>query len=283
MQTQPSRLKRFALPVLLLVAGLGIGGGAMWGLTNKARTDAQLAQVAAQAQLAASKQEMNLIAKEMSEIQAEVNRINALGEVLVKKGDIRNKHFDFTKPVGQGGGDEETEDADGPSIKVGLAALKADVALSGEQLGLLGSIVSKTTSIVKATLAVPLMNTYVTSAFGRRGDPIKGGSQFHKGIDFQADVGDTVMTVADGVVSFVGWKGGYGNTVEVEHANGYKTRYAHNSRLTVKVGQVMSAGDEIAKAGSTGRSTGPHVHLEVFKNGAVVNPLTFLNKKPTNS
>lgn len=283
MQTKPSRAKQFAVSAVLLLAGLGIGGGAMWGLTDKARSDAQAAKAAAEAQLLASQQEMNEIARQMSEIQAEVNRINALGEVLVKKGDVDNKHFDFTKPVGQGGGDDESENADGPSLKVGLATLKADVAHSGEQLGLLGSIVSKTTSIVKATLAVPLMNTYVTSAFGSRGDPIKGGRQFHKGIDFQADVGDTVMTVADGVVSFVGWKGGYGNTVEVDHANGYRTRYAHNSRMTVKVGQVLMAGDEIAKAGSTGRSTGPHVHLEVFKDGAVVNPLTFLNKKPTNS
>ena len=283
LQTKPSRWKQIAMPAVLLIAGLGIGGGTMWGLTQKARTDAQLVQATAEAQILNSQAEMNEMAKEMSIIQAEVNRINALGEVLVKKGNVNADNFDFSKPVGQGGGDDDSEDINAQGIKVGLATLKADVAHSGEQLNLLSNIVSKTTNLVKATLAVPLLNTYVTSAFGRRGDPIKGGTQFHKGIDFQAKVGDTVMTVADGVVSFAGWRGGYGNTIEIEHANGYRTRYAHNSRLVAKVGQVVTAGQEIAKAGSTGRSTGPHVHLEVFKNDEIVNPLTFLNKKPTNS
>ncbi len=286
MQTKGSLSRRqTVMMAALAVVALLLGGLGGWGLTAKARHDAFAMQAQAQAQIRASQQQVNQLALQVSQVQAEMNRVNALGAQLVKNNKIRDSRFDFTKPVGQGGGDPDATDGDMPpeQLQANLATLQANVKQGGQALGLLGNIVSKTTSIVKATLAVPLLNTYVTSAFGSRGDPIRGGRQFHKGIDFEADVGDTVMTVADGVVSFAGWRSGYGNTIEVDHANGYRTRYAHNSRLVAKVGQVVTAGTEIAKAGSTGRSTGPHVHLEVFKDARLVNPMTFLNKKPTQS
>ena len=282
------RAKRLALYALLVLAGLLAGLAGTWGLTQQARNDAADAQARAELQIKTSQLEVNELAQQMSVIQAEMSRVNTLGATLVKDYKITDKRFDFSQPVGQGGGDPDESDegnGDMPAsvLKSSLATLQTDVADSANALNMLGTIVSKTATIVRSTLAVPLLNTYVTSAFGSRGDPIKGGRQFHKGIDFQADVGDTVMTVADGVVSYVGWRGGYGHTVEIDHAGGYRTRYAHNSRLTVKVGDVVQAGDQIAKAGSTGRSTGPHVHLEVFKDGKIVNPLTYLNKKPTKS
>ena len=118
--------------------------------------------------------------------------------------------------------------------------------------------------------------SYITSGFGGRADPIVGGHQFHKGIDFKASVGDPVLAVADGVVSYSGVRSGYGNVIEIDHGNGYVTRYAHNSRLVGHVGDLVRAGQEIAKAGSTGRSTGAHVHFEVWTNGRVVNPRQFL-------
>jgi NADPH:quinone reductase-like Zn-dependent oxidoreductase len=89
-------------------------------------------------------------------------------------------------------------------------------------------------------------------------------------------VGDPVLAVADGVISFAGSKSGYGHTIEVDHGNGYVTRYAHNSRLTVKAGDLVRAGQQVAKAGSSGRSTGAHVHFEVWEHGNVVNPRKFL-------
>ena len=128
---------------------------------------------------------------------------------------------------------------------------------------------------------MPIANSYITSGFGGRADPLGGGSQYHRGIDFEADVGDPVLSVADGVVSFAGVKSGYGNVVDVDHGNGYVTRYAHNSRLVVRVGDLVRVGQEIAKAGSTGRSTGAHVHFEVWENGRVVNPRKFLGEGPT--
>ncbi len=122
----------------------------------------------------------------------------------------------------------------------------------------------------------PVASSYITSGYGGRADPFGGGSQFHKGIDFKASVGDPVLTVADGVVSYSGVRSGYGNVVEVDHGNGFVTRYAHNSRNTAQVGDLVRVGQQIAKAGSTGRSTGAHVHFEVWENGRVHNPRKFL-------
>ena len=111
---------------------------------------------------------------------------------------------------------------------------------------------------------MPIRNSYVTSGFGTRADPFTR-RRHPQGMDFHAKVGDPVMAVAEGVVSFAGVKGGYGNVVDVDHGNGYVTRYAHNSRLVVKAGDLVRAGQEVAKAGSTGRSTGAHVHFEVWR------------------
>jgi murein DD-endopeptidase MepM/ murein hydrolase activator NlpD len=119
---------------------------------------------------------------------------------------------------------------------------------------------------------------YITSGFGTRSDPFNGGRAHHMGIDFDANIGDPVSAAAGGVVTYAGVKNGYGNVVEVDHGNGYSTLYGHNSRLLVRAGDVVRAGQQIAKAGSTGRSTGPHVHFEVHVNGVPVNPRPFLDK-----
>jgi murein DD-endopeptidase MepM/ murein hydrolase activator NlpD len=114
-----------------------------------------------------------------------------------------------------------------------------------------------------------------------RTDPINGHRSAHRGIDFDAPMGAPVMSVAEGVVTFAGIRHGYGNVVEIDHGNGYMTRYAHNSRLEVKVGQRVHIGDTIAKVGSTGRSTGPHCHFEVWLHGRAVNPIAYVKSKRT--
>ena len=116
----------------------------------------------------------------------------------------------------------------------------------------------------------------VTSDFGYRGNPIGGGSGFHEGIDIGVDYGVPVRATAAGKVTMAGWVDGYGNLVEIDHGNGFVTRYGHNSMLLVTVGQEVQAGSIISLAGSTGRSTGPHVHYEVRVNGSPTNPLLFL-------
>jgi murein DD-endopeptidase MepM/ murein hydrolase activator NlpD len=127
---------------------------------------------------------------------------------------------------------------------------------------------------------MPADSGEITSGFGYRADPFTGGGAFHPGLDFRGAFGGPIHAAAEGVVSFVGQIRGYGNVVEVSHGNGLLTRYAHMSKTMAKVGQKVAAGDVIGAIGSTGRSTGPHLHFEVRKNGSVVNPRPFLENAP---
>jgi len=125
---------------------------------------------------------------------------------------------------------------------------------------------------------IPVRYGYSSSGFGTRTDPFSGRTEFHTGVDFNGPAGSDVLAVAGGVVSFVGVRDGYGNVVEIDHGNGYVTRYAHNQRNLVDVGRTVRGGDVIAKMGSTGRATGNHVHLEVFLNDKLVNPTEYVRK-----
>jgi murein DD-endopeptidase MepM/ murein hydrolase activator NlpD len=120
----------------------------------------------------------------------------------------------------------------------------------------------------------------ISSGFGYRRDPITGRAAMHRGLDFKGARGSPIHAAAEGVVSFVGWKQGYGKCVEVRHANGMMTRYAHMSAWRTKVGQEVAAGDVIGAIGNTGRSTGPHLHFEVHVNDRAVNPRPFLEAAP---
>lgn len=118
----------------------------------------------------------------------------------------------------------------------------------------------------------------ITSEFGNRENPIHGKQEFHLGLDISAGSGTPIKSTADGIVSFSGWSDGNGNLVVIEHGFGYSTFYAHNRSNTVKVGQKVKRGDIIAHIGSTGRSTGPHLHYEVWHNGKAVNPMSFIEE-----
>ena len=129
----------------------------------------------------------------------------------------------------------------------------------------------------KAPFANPLRSAYrFTSPYGKRRHPVTGGVRMHDGVDFAARTGTAIHATADGVVTYAGWKSGYGRIVQIEHEFGIETRYAHMSRIRVKKGQKVSRGDRIGDIGNTGRSTGPHVHYEVRVNGKTVNPMTYI-------
>lgn len=131
--------------------------------------------------------------------------------------------------------------------------------------------------ILKAMpLAVPMANYDVVSGFGSRTDPFNGRPAMHYGLDFTAPLGSAIRATAPGRVSFVGWKGRYGKTVEIDHGMGFHTRYGHMSKLAVRRGQEVKAGDIIGEMGSTGRSTGPHLHYEVLFNGEQRDPMRFI-------
>jgi murein DD-endopeptidase MepM/ murein hydrolase activator NlpD len=276
--TLGSRKPMFVVGALL---GVGFLAGGAAGLVGTAGLRMQLGSQ--QAQLAStqrqSQREINALAARLGELQAEANRLNALGERLTRIGQLQDGEFNFDKPVGVGGAGP-VRDISAPELREGLDTLNRQFADSGEQLSVLESMLfNRQLDMNSVPSREPIANSYITSSFGRRADPIVGGSQFHKGIDFEADVGDPVLAVADGVVSYSGVRSGYGNVIEIDHGNGYVTRYAHNSRLERRVGELIRAGQEIAKAGSTGRSTGAHVHFEVWENGRYVNPRKFLSQQ----
>ena len=265
-----------AARVALVGAGLALGLGlsTAGGALRQASLESQLATQHAQS--AAMQRELNAMAARLGELQAQANRLNALGDRLTRAGQLADGEFDFDKPVGVGGVGP-VHDISARELGQDIDTLGAQFRQSGEQLSLLESLLSSHKLEQDAVPSrVPVANSYITSGFGNRADPFGRGGEFHKGIDFKASTGDPVMAVADGVVSFVGVRSGYGNVVEIDHGNGYVTRYAHNSRLLVHVGDLVHAGGVIAKAGSTGHSTGAHVHLEVWDHGHVVNPAPFL-------
>ena len=122
----------------------------------------------------------------------------------------------------------------------------------------------------------PVKKGWVSSYYGYRIDPFSGKKTFHNGIDIAGKAGSKVSSVADGIVTWRGSRGGYGEMIEIDHGNGYQTRYAHNQRLIVDLGERIEKGQAIALMGSTGRSTGPHVHFEVLRDGKTINPADFL-------
>ena len=268
--------------VVLLAAGVAAGAGARTGVgfaqvallqQHGAQQQAQLLAVRSQAQ-----RDVNALAARLGELQAEANRLNALGERLAQAGQLGDGEFDFDQPVGIGGGGP-VHDMPVAQLDSSLNRVGAQFHTSGQQLSVLESLLFNRKLEQDAMPSrMPIAHTYVTSAFGGRADPFGGGASFHKGIDFHARMGDPVVAVADGVVSFAGVRSGYGNVVEVDHGNGYVTRYAHNSKLLVRVGDLVRSGQQVAKAGSTGRSTGAHVHFEVWDDGRVVNPRKFLGQ-----
>ncbi|MCE7031193.1 M23 family metallopeptidase [Lysobacter sp. GX 14042] len=268
-----------AAAALLLGGGLtlGLGVGIAGNLGMHSQLQAQKAEVAVTQQQA--QREINALAARLGELQAEANRLNALGERLTRIGQLQDGEFDFDKPVGVGGDDGQVEDMPREELDNELGALDAQFSAAGSQLSVLESLLFNRQLDMASVPAGEPIDSYITSHYGYRADPFRGGRKFHAGIDFKASVGDPVQAVADGVVSFSGVRSGYGNTIEIDHGNGYMTRYAHNSRLVRKVGEPIRAGQQVARAGSTGRSTGAHVHFEVWQDGRAVNPRQFLGQR----
>jgi murein DD-endopeptidase MepM/ murein hydrolase activator NlpD len=128
--------------------------------------------------------------------------------------------------------------------------------------------------------SMPAAVGLMSSGFGYRSDPFTGGGAMHSGLDFKGPIGTPILAAADGKVSFAGWQGGYGNTIEITHSNGLVTRYAHLSGFNVSLGQDVARGVQIGRMGSTGRSTGSHLHFEVRIDGAAINPMKFLEANP---
>jgi murein DD-endopeptidase MepM/ murein hydrolase activator NlpD len=209
------------------------------------------------------------------QLQAQATRLNALGDRLTQVGKLDDGEFDFASDPGLGGPEEQLVGQGSPlPVQAGIDNLRAEFERQEAQLDVLENLL-RDRKIDNALLpsGMPVAQGYIASGFGARTDPLDGHAGMHLGIDFDAPPGSPVLAVADGVVTYAGVRSGYGNVVEIDHGNGYMTRYAHNSEFVAQVGARVHAGDTIAKVGSTGRSTGPHCHFEVWLNGRPVNPL----------
>jgi murein DD-endopeptidase MepM/ murein hydrolase activator NlpD len=223
---------------------------------------------------------LDALALRVGQLQAQMLRLNALGERLVSKADLDGEEFDFDR-IPAVGGPQEAAELSSTGLNDFIATLDTLDASLSDRLHKLGVL---ETLLMDRSLRERLMPSgrpigkgWLSSKFGKRTDPFTGKQEYHKGVDFAGKEGADVLAVGDGVVTWSGKRSGYGNLVEINHANGYVTRYGHNNSNTVEVGEAVKKGQQIALIGSTGRSTGPHVHFEVLRNGKQVNPAKFLS------
>ena len=211
-------------------------------------------------------------------LQANVMRLNALGRKLVTMASIEKSEFDFESPPAVGGpelaGEVMVSDDD---VELAIAQLARDLESRENQLLVLENLVlNENLQREVQPSGRPIVKGWISSYYGMRTHPLSGRREMHKGIDFAGKHGGPVIAVAKGVVTYAGKRWGYGQVIDIAHGNGYTTRYAHNSRLLVSVGDTVEKGFQIAEIGSSGRSTGPHVHFEVLKDGREINPVKFI-------
>jgi murein DD-endopeptidase MepM/ murein hydrolase activator NlpD len=222
---------------------------------------------------------LDALALRLGQMQAQMLRLNALGERLVTQGGLDEDEFDFdVEPaVGGPGSSLTTESVSYPDFLTMLDELGAEINDREQKLSVLETLLmSRSLSERVMPSGRPVEDGWLSSKYGKRNDPFTGKQEFHKGLDFAGKKGSEVIVVGDGVVTWVGERSGYGDMVEVSHGNGYVTRYGHNQKNLVKVGDTVRKGQQIALMGSSGRSTGPHVHFEVLRDGKTVNPVKYI-------
>jgi len=221
---------------------------------------------------------MNALASRIGELKAHVIRLDALGERLIDKAKLDKGEFDFENTPALGGPESSDSEAlAGGDFTKELNTLAARLDHSSLQLGILESLLMNRDLHDEVYPAGrPIKRGWISSYFGYRTDPFTGRRAHHDGIDLAGKAGSEVIAVASGVVTWAGKRYGYGNLVEINHGNGYVTRYGHNKSIDVKVGDAVKKGQTISRMGSTGRSTGPHVHFEVIRNGRTVDPMKYV-------
>ncbi|GAB3092997.1 M23 family metallopeptidase [Pseudomaricurvus hydrocarbonicus] len=228
-----------------------------------------------------AEEQLAALALRMAELQARLLRLDAVGERVTTVAKLDKGEFDFSMPPALGG-PETVELGDAyqpPEFLQVMDQLTDQIENREQQLDTLEALLAKRKIQRDVFLAGrPIKKGWMSSRFGRRTDPFKGHVAWHNGVDFAGKLGSEVVAVAAGVVTWSGERSGYGDMVEVNHGNGYSTRYAHNSNNLAKVGDVIKKGQVIALMGSSGRSTGPHVHFEVYKNGRAVDPAAYIHR-----
>lgn len=222
---------------------------------------------------------LDALALRMGEIQSRVVRLDALGRRLVEMADLDAEEFSFDEVPARGGPDmvTEREPFAVPDFLASLEELVKTLEDREPKLAVVeGTLMNRKLHAEVFPTGRPVSKGWISSVFGWRNDPMTGKRAFHEGIDFAGRANSEVVAAAAGVVVWSGSRWGFGNAVEINHGNGYSTLYAHNKKNLVKVGETVKKGQVLALLGSTGRSSGPHVHFEVRLNGKTVNPIKFV-------
>ena len=247
----------------------------------ESRSEQYLASSSSEA--TATDSEIIALTIKLAELQSHILRLNALRDRLAEEANIPAKEFDFSEePVS--GGPTNNEQA---QINLSLAdvlleisTLEAELKSKEKQLLMLESLTFghhiENSSYLSGR---PIKKGWLSSYYGMRKDPFSGRPAMHKGIDFAGKEDGDILATASGVVSWASDRYGYGELIEINHGKGFKTRYGHNKKILVKVGDVVTKGQVIAKMGSTGRSTGPHVHYEILKNDRQIDPAKYVYRK----
>ena len=254
------------------------------------------AQNAALAGLRAeAERRLQSLSMSLGEMEARLLRLDAMGQRLTELAGLDDGEFDFSRSPALGGplSDEgvqltalnqpltasESASLAPTTLASEMGDLEARIADREQQLDMLDALLSNRQLQNDIFLSGrPVKKGWMSSAYGQRKDPFTGQQVWHQGVDFAGKAGSDVVAVAGGVVTWSGDRYGYGEMVEISHGGGYSTRYAHNKENLVKVGDIVKKGQVVALMGSSGRSTGPHVHYEVYKNGRSVDPASYVRR-----
>jgi len=228
-------------------------------------------------------QQLTALTMKLAELQSHVLRLNALGERLAEGANIPEQEFNFEQLPPSGGPSSiaiEISRKSFSQLLVEISQLENSLNHEENQLQMLESLtLGHHIENTRYLSGRPITKGWLSSYFGTRKDPFNGRPAMHKGIDFAGKEDGDIIATASGVVSWSGSRYGYGQLIEINHGDGLKTRYGHNKKLLVSVGDVVTKGQVIALMGSTGRSTGPHVHYEILLNNKQINPLKFVYRK----
>ncbi|SQH74160.1 Peptidase, M23/M37 family protein [Shewanella benthica] len=273
------------LPVLLFAAGTGLyqHSAKQIQLQQTNSDNERVARAEHKRELielkGATESQLAMLVTYVARMQAKVTRLEALGLQIAKNNQLENQ-FDFSSEVGVGGLSHL-----GANIKLDQLILDMDKLVSridnnNAQLSILETVSSNLHIDEERYISGrPIRKGWLSSPYGLRNDPFSGRRTIHKGIDFAGKEGTKVIATAAGVITWAGKMFGYGELIEIDHGNGLRTRYGHNKSLLVTVGDVVAKGEGIALMGSTGRSTGPHVHYEVLRGGQQIDPQKFVYRK----
>jgi murein DD-endopeptidase MepM/ murein hydrolase activator NlpD len=290
MDACPPRIVVSALVALVCVGAVGGLAGFQLGEGSAERHELETVTRKMQAELAAEREliedakveqraHLDALALRVAELQAHLMRLDALGDRLVVVGKLDKEEFDFSVAPPMGGIDETLPDGNQSSADLvedmqQISGLLRDRESKLEQLETL--LMTRELKAEITPSGKPVKKGWLSSGFGRRTDPFSGKKTYHRGIDFAGKRGSDIVAVASGIVTRSERVSGYGNVVEIRHAEGYSTLYGHNQKNLVAEGDMVSKGQTIALLGSTGRSSGPHVHFEVHRNDKIVNPLRYV-------